>query len=237
MGYLFSSPIFLIGIAFMAIGWLVSRTLKSKFKKYSKMHLSTNLSGKEIAEKMLQSHGIFDVKIKSVSGKLTDHYNPSNKTVNLSPEVYDGRNAAAAAIAAHECGHAVQHATQYNMLQLRSALVPIQNASGKIINAIVMISIFGGYFLFNALPYNLVLYVIISAYSVITLFSLVTLPVEFDASNRALTWIRSNGIVNSTEYDSAKDALKWAAMTYVVAALGSLVTLMYYISILVGRRD
>lgn len=230
------SPIFIFGIIFMLIGIGISQMLKSKFKKYSKIPLSTNMSGKEIAEKMLQQNGIYDVKVESITGKLTDHYNPINKTVNLSPEVYEGRNAAAAAIAAHECGHAVQHATAYSMLKLRTALVPLQNASGKIINAIVMISIFGGYFLYHALPFNLILYVMIAAYSIITLFSFITLPVEFDASKRALVWIRSNGIVNSSEYDNAKDALKWAAMTYVVAALGSLATLVYYISLL-SRRN
>lgn len=233
---MFTSPAFIIGIVFMLIGLAVSQMLKSKFNKYAKIPLSTNLSGKEIAEKMLKQHGIYDVKVESVPGKLTDHYNPMNKTVNLSPEVYEGRNAAAAAIAAHECGHAVQHATAYSMLKLRSALVPLQNASGKIINIIVMVSIFGGYFLYNALPYDLILYVIIAAYAVITTFSLVTLPVEFDASKRALVWIRTNGIVNSSEYDNAKDALNWAASTYVVAAIGSLATLMYYVSLL-GRRD
>lgn len=233
---MFTSPAFIIGIVFMLIGLAVSQMLKSKFNKYSKIPLSTNLSGKEIAEKMLKQHGIYDVKVESVPGKLTDHYNPMNKTVNLSPEVYEGRNAAAAAIAAHECGHAVQHATAYSMLKLRSALVPLQNASGKIINIIVMVSIFGGYFLYNAIPFDIILYVIIAAYAVITTFSLVTLPVEFDASNRALVWIRTNGIVNSSEYDNAKDALKWAASTYVVAAIGSLATLMYYVSLL-GRRD
>ena len=233
---MFTSPAFIIGIVFMLIGLAVSQMLKSKFNKYSKIPLSTNLSGKEIAEKMLKQHGIYDVKVESVPGKLTDHYNPMNKTVNLSPEVYEGRNAAAAAIAAHECGHAVQHATAYSMLKLRSALVPLQNASGKIINIIVMVSIFGGYFLYNALPFDLILYVIIAAYAVITTFSLVTLPVEFDASKRALVWIRTNGIVNSSEYDNAKDALNWAASTYVVAAIGSLATLMYYVSLL-GRRD
>lgn len=233
---MFTSPAFIIGIVFMLIGLAVSQMLKSKFNKYSKIPLSTNLSGKEIAEKMLKQHGIYDVKVESVPGKLTDHYNPINKTVNLSPEVYEGRNAAAAAIAAHECGHAVQHATAYSMLKLRSALVPLQNASGKIINIIVMVSIFGGYFLYNALPFDLILYVIIAAYAVITTFSLVTLPVEFDASKRALVWIRTNGIVNSSEYDNAKDALNWAASTYVVAAMGSLATLMYYVSLL-GRRD
>lgn len=233
---MFTSPAFIIGIVFMLIGLAVSQMLKSKFNKYAKTPLSTNLSGKEIAEKMLKQHGIYDVKVESVPGKLTDHYNPLNKTVNLSPEVYEGRNAAAAAIAAHECGHAVQHATAYSMLKLRSALVPLQNASGKIINIIVMVSIFGGYFLYNALPFDLILYVIIAAYAVITTFSLVTLPVEFDASKRALAWIRTNGIVNSSEYDNAKDALNWAASTYVVAAIGSLATLMYYVSLL-GRRD
>lgn len=233
---MFTSPAFIIGIVFMLIGLAVSQMLKSKFKKYSKIPLSSNMSGKEIAEKMLKQHGIYDVKVESVEGKLTDHYNPMNKTVNLSPEVYEGRNAAAAAIAAHECGHAVQHATAYSMLKLRTALVPLQNASGKIINIIVMVSIFGGYFLYSALPFDMILYVIIAAYAVITTFSLVTLPVEFDASNRALIWIRTNGIVNSSEYDNAKDALKWAASTYVVAAIGSLATLMYYVSLL-GRRD
>lgn len=234
---MFTSPAFLIGIVFMLIGLAVSQMLKSKFNKYSKIPLSTNLSGKEVAEKMLRYYGINDVKIESVLGKLTDHYNPINKTVNLSPEVYEGRSSAAAAIAAHECGHAVQHATAYSMLKLRTALVPLQNASGKIINIIVMVSIFGGYFLFKALPFDLILYTIIAAYGVITTFSFVTLPVEFDASNRALVWMRSNGIVNSTEYDNAKDALKWAASTYVVAAIGSLATLMYYVSLLGGRRD
>ncbi len=232
-----TSPIFIIGIVFMLIGLAISQTLKSKFNKYSKMPLSSNLSGKEVAEKMLSDHNIGGVRVECVQGKLTDHYNPTSKTINLSPEVYEGKSAAAAAIAAHECGHAVQHATAYSMLQFRSALVPIQNASGKIINAIVMISIFGGYFLYIAFPMDLILYVIIGAYSVITLFSFITLPVEFDASNRALVWIKNNGIVNSGEYDNARDALKWAALTYVVAALGSLVTLLYYISLLAGRRD
>ena len=234
---MFFSPIIIIGIVFMLIGLAVSQTLKSKFNKYSKLPLSTNMSGKEVAEKMLIDHGIGGVRVECVQGKLTDHYDPTSKTVNLSKEVYDGRNAASVAIAAHECGHAVQHATAYSMLQLRSALVPIQNASGRIINIIVMISIFGGYFLFSAFPFDLILYIIIAAYGVITLFSFVTLPVEFDASNRALVWIKNNGVVNSSEYNNAKDALKWAALTYVVAAIGSLVTLMYYISLLAGRRD
>lgn len=230
-----TSPIFIIGIVFMLIGLAVGQMLKSKFKKYSKIPLSTNMSGREVAEKMLKYYGIFDVEVVSVQGQLTDHYNPVNKTVNLSPDVYEGRNSAAAAIAAHECGHAVQHATAYSMLKLRTALVPLQNASGKIINIIVMISIFGGYFLYSALPFDLILYIIIAAYAVITSFSFITLPVEFDASKRALVWIRTNGIVNSSEYDNAKDALNWAAATYVVAAIGSLATLLYYISMLNNR--
>lgn len=232
---MFLSPVFIIGIVFMLIGLLVSGVLKSKFKKYSQQTLTTNLTGSEVAEKMLKHYGIHDVKIESVEGKLTDHYNPTNKTVNLSKEVYHGTSAASAAIAAHECGHAVQHATSYSMLQFRTALVPLQNASAKIINIIIMVSIFGGYFLFSAFPMDLVLYLIIGVYSVFTLFSFVTLPVEFDASNRALVWIRNSGVVNSSEYDNAKDALKWAALTYVVAALGSLATLLYYVSILSGR--
>ena len=233
----FDPVLLVLVIGFGILGFLVSNRLKSVFAKYEKMPLSSGLTGAQVAQKMLTDNNIYDVTVESTPGKLTDHYNPANKTVNLSPEVYNGRNVSAAAVAAHECGHAVQHATAYSMLQLRSALVPLQNASGKIINAIVMISIFGGYFLYSALPFNLILYVIIAAYAVITLFSMVTLPVEFDASNRALVWIKQNGVVNSTEYNHARDALKWAAMTYVVAALGSLVMLVYYISLLAGNRD
>ncbi|MTI38322.1 zinc metallopeptidase, partial [Fulvivirga lutimaris] len=185
----------------------------------------------------LADHGIHDVEVICVPGKLTDHYNPANKTVNLSPEVYNGRNAAAAAVSSHECGHAVQHATAYSMLEFRSAMVPVQNASAKILNVIMMAMLFGGFFLFTAFPIKMVLLVIIGAYGVMTLFSFVTLPVEFDASKRALAWIDERGIVNSQEHDMAKDALKWAAMTYVVVALGSLVTLLYYVSIFLGGRD
>ena len=232
------SPIFFIGIVFMLISLLVSRRLKYKFKKYSKEQLQRNLSGKEIAEKMLADHMISDVSVLSTPGALSDHYNPTNKTVNLSTEVYNGRNAAAAAVAAHECGHAVQHAQAYAPLQLRSALVPLQNASGKIINIIVMASIFlGGFLYYSTFPMELVLYVIIGAYTVLTAFSLITLPVEFDASKRALAWMTNKGIVTDTEYKHSKDALKWAAMTYVIAALGSLVTLLYYVSMLTGRND
>ncbi len=229
--------IIVIAVFFMIISFAVSSRLKGKFRKYSKTPISSNMSGKEIAEKMLQDNGIYDVQVVSVPGKLTDHYNPTNKTVNLSPEVYSGRNAAAAAVSSHECGHAVQHAKAYSMLEFRSALVPVQAVSARIINFIFIASLFGGFFLFSAFPMDLVLMVIIGAYTVFTLFAFVTLPVEFDASKRALAWISSTGVVNSQEHEQAKDALNWAAMTYVVAAIGSLVTLLYYVSIFLGNRD
>lgn len=221
----------------MIISWAVGSRLKSKFKKYSQVGLQSNLSGREIAELMLRDNGIHDVSVMSVEGQLTDHYNPANKTVNLSPDVYHGRSAAAAAVASHECGHAVQHATAYSMLEFRSAMVPVQNVSAKVMNIVVMLMIFGGGFMYN-LGINNILLVIIAAQAVITLFSLVTLPVEFDASNRALAWIEKRNIVNATEHDMAKDALKWAAMTYVVAALGAVTTLLYYVMIFMGgSRD
>lgn len=229
--------IWVIIIFFMILSFAVSQRLKNKFKKYSQVPLNKNLSGGEIARLMLADHGIHNVQVTSVPGKLTDHYNPVNKTVNLSEEVFYGRNAAAAAVAAHECGHAVQHATAYSMLEFRSAMVPIQNASAKIINFVFMAMLFGGMFLFSSFPYNTVLLVIIGCYGVFTLFAFVTLPVEFDASKRALAWVQERNIVNTSEYGMAKDALKWAAMTYVVAAVGSLVTLLYYISIFLGNRD
>jgi Zn-dependent membrane protease YugP len=236
MNLIFNTPIFLIGIVFMIIGMIISGILKSKFQRYSQIPLSSNYSGKEIAEKMLRDNNISDVRVVSVEGRMTDHYNPADKTINLSTDVYEGRNAAAAAIAAHETGHAVQHATAYSMLQLRTAMVPIQNASAKIINFIVIASIFGGAFLFRAFPMNTMLYLIIGVYGVMTLFTFVTLPVEFDASRRALVWIKSQGVTSSEEYARSKDALTWAALTYVVAALGSLATLLYYISML-NRRN
>ena len=229
--------VIIIGIITFIVSLIVQGRLKSKFKKYAKIPLASGLSGKEIAELMLKDNNIYDVQVMSVEGQLTDHYNPMNKTVNLSPDVYSGRSAAAAAIAAHECGHAVQHATAYSMLQLRSSLVPLQNASAKILNIIVIVSIFGGAFLFSTFPYEAVLLMVIGLYGVLTLFSLVTLPVEFDASNRALTWISERRIFEREEHTMAKDALWWAAMTYVVAALGSLATLLYYISLLLGSRD
>lgn len=229
--------IIVIAIFFMIVSFAISSRLKSKFKKYSQIPLSSNLSGREVAERMLADNRIYDVAVVCQEGALTDHYNPVKRTVNLSEPVYYGRSAAAAAVAAHECGHAVQHATAYSFLEMRSALVPLQNASAKILNFIVLASIFGGFFLFSVFPYDLVLLMIIGVYSVLTLFSFITLPVEFDASKRALQWISARGITNSQEHYMAKDALKWAALTYVVAAVGSLVTLLYYVSIFLGNRD
>jgi hypothetical protein len=229
--------IIIIAVLMMIISFGVSARLRNKFKKYSRIGLKSGLSGAEIAELMLRDHGIHDVRVISVQGNLTDHYNPSNKTVNLSEEVYYGRSAAAAAVAAHECGHAVQHATGYAALELRSALVPIQNVSGRILNFVVLASIFGGAFLFASFPIDLVLLIIIGCYFVLTLFTFVTLPVEFNASSRALAWVNNRNIVDSSEHDMAKDALKWAAMTYVVAAVGALVSLLYYIMIFLGSRD
>lgn len=227
--------IILIVVVFAALGFIVSRKLKSKFKKYSQTSLKANLSGKEIAELMLADNNIHDVKVLSVEGQLTDHYNPMNRTVNLSPDVYYGRNAAAAAVSSHECGHAIQHATSYTWLNLRSAMVPVQNASGKILNIVLIASLLGGFML--NLPYELIGYIVVGSYGVMTLFTLVTLPVEFDASNRALAWIKTRNVVTQDEYAMSKDALKWAAMTYVVAALAALATLAYYIFIFFGNRD
>jgi uncharacterized protein len=229
--------ILVIGVIFMVISLAVSSRLKSKFRKYSETPLSSNLSGKEVAELMLRDNRIYDVAVTCQPGELTDHYNPVNRTVNLSEAVYHGRNAAAAAVAAHECGHAVQHATAYGMLEFRNTLVPLQNVSARILNFIVLASIFGGFFFFSVFPYDMVLLAIIGTYVVITTFSLVTLPVEFDASRRALVWINARGITQRHEQDMAKDALKWAAMTYVVAAIGSLVTLFYYITLFLGSRE
>jgi len=229
--------IWIIFIVFAIASFAVSNTLKRKFKKYSQIPLASGMSGKEVAEKMLRDNGIYDVSVVHIGGSLTDHYNPSTKTVNLSEAVFMGRSAASAAIAAHECGHAVQHATAYNMLTLRTTLVPLQNASGKIMNIIFFAMLFGGMFLTSAFPMQLVLLVVIGVNFVFTLFAFVTLPVEFDASKRALQWIEANNVVTSQEYAMSKDALKWAAMTYVVAALGALTTLLYYVIIFLGGRD
>jgi uncharacterized protein len=225
----------IIGIVFMIIGMIVNSRLKSKFQKYSQVSLARDLTGADVARLMLTDNGIPDVQVTCVQGELTDHYNPANKTVNLSEAVFYGRNAAATAVAAHECGHAVQHAKAYGMLQLRSTLVPIQNVSGKILNFIMLAMIFGGAFLNMMWP--TVLLVIIVCYGMFALFALVTLPVEFDASKRALAWVEARGIVNRQEHDMAKDALKWAAMTYVVAAIGAVTTLVYYVMMFLGSRE
>ena len=218
----------------MLIGWMVSSRLKSKFKEYSQIHLTKDLTGAEIARLMLADHGINDVKVICVEGQLTDHYNPADKTVNLSQEVYHGRNASATAVASHECGHAVQHAKAYSMLQLRSALVPVQNISASVMNFIMMAMIFGSVFAQGILPMKTAILVIIVCYAVFALFALITLPVEFDASNRALAWVKTRNIVTPNEYDMAQDALKWAAMTYVVAAIGAVTTLVYYVMMYLG---
>ena len=222
---------FLLIIVFIITGLVVQQRLKSKFKKYSKEALSNGLSGAEIAEKMLNDHGIHDVRIESVAGKLTDHYNPANKTVNLSPEVYGGRSVSAAAVAAHEVGHAVQHATGYKWLEMRSQLVPVAQLSGKIMN-IVLWSMILGMSILKIFEMNTVIWVLIAAQAVITVVSVVTLPVEYDASNRALIWLTTSGTVTTSEHDKAKDALTWAARTYLVAALASLTQLAYYFSLL-----
>jgi uncharacterized protein len=224
-----------ISMIFMLLGILVQFRLKGKFAEYQKVPTSTGLSGKEIAEKMLRDNGIYDVEVISVPGILSDHYDPAKKTVNLSADVYEGRNVSAAAVAAHECGHAVQHATAYSMLMLRSRLVPITQISTNLSQWIILAGLgvmgFGG-------GNQTILLIGIVLFAVSTLFTLVTLPVEFDASARALNWLESAHITTTTELTKAKDALKWAALTYVVAALSSVAMLVYYIMIYSGRsRD
>jgi uncharacterized protein len=224
--------ILIVSLIFLGISFLVSMVLKSKFTKYSKVPLSNGLSGREIAEKMLRENGIYDVKVTTANGFLSDHYNPANKTVNLSPEVYEGRTVAAAAVAAHECGHAVQHATAYRPLTLRSKLVPAVQVSSNLVNIILLIGV-----IMAASGNPTVLLIGIIMMSLTVLFTLITLPVEFDASNRALAWLNQTNVTNSQEYPMAKDALKWAATTYVVAALAAVVTLIQYIMIFLGSRD
>lgn len=221
----------IIGIS-MLLSWIVSSRLKSKFEHYSKVHLRNGLSGKEIAEKMLKDNGINDVQVVSVPGQLTDHYNPETKTVNLSEAVYMQRNAVAAAVAAHECGHAVQHAVGYSMLQLRSKMVPIVNISSNLLQFVLM----GGIVLMAMSGNKIVLAIGVVLFAITTLFAFITLPVEYDASNRALKWLETTGTVSREEYAGAEDSLKWAARTYVVAALGSLAQLMYFASLLMGSR-
>ena len=223
--------IYLISIVFMLIGWLVSMQLKRKFKEYSLTPISSGMSGQQIAERMLRDNNIHDVKVISVEGRLTDHYNPLDKTVNLSHDVFYGRNAAAAAVSAHECGHAVQHARAYSMLQLRSALVPVVSFASQWVTWVLL----AGILLINTFPSLLLIG--ITLFAATTAFSFITLPVEFDASKRALVWLESANITTSQEHTQSKDALWWAAMTYVVAALAALATLMYYVMIYMGRRD
>ena len=222
---------------FMLIGWIVSSRLKGKFKRYSEVQLSRDLTGAEVARLMLTDNGIHDVQVISVEGQLTDHYNPATKTVNLSAAVYNGRNAAATAVAAHECGHAVQHAKAYSFLELRSAMVPIQNISAQVINFVFIAMMFGSFAVRGLFSMNTALLVIIGCYAVFALFALITLPVELDASKRALAWIEKRNIVTPQEHDMAKDALNTAAMTYVVAAIGAITMLLYYVMIFLGRRD
>lgn len=214
----------------MLFSWLVSRQLKKKFELYSKLQLNNGMSGAEIAEKMLADHGIRDVTVISTPGRLTDHYNPTDKTVNLSEAVYNQRNAAAAAVAAHECGHAVQHATAYSWLELRSQLVPVVNIASNYVQWILI----GGILMMKTFPSLLLIGIVIFAAT--TLFSIVTLPVEYDASNRALAWLENKNMLTREEQAGAKDALKWAARTYVVAAIGSIATLLYYVMIYMNRR-
>jgi hypothetical protein len=220
--------------AIMLASWAVSSRLKSKFEHYSKMQLQNGMSGAEIAEKMLADNGIRDVRVISVAGQLTDHYNPVDKTVNLSEAVYNQRNAASAAVAAHECGHAVQHVVGYQWLTMRSKLVPFVNVASSYMQWILI----GGILLLNSFPQLLLFGIVLFAAT--TIFSIVTLPVEYDASHRALAWLENKRMLTPQEHDGAKDALKWAARTYVVAALGSIATLLYYVSIYMGggsRRD
>jgi uncharacterized protein len=224
--------IWLIFIVFMILSWIVSSVLKSKFSKYSKIPVDNGMSGKDIAEKMLRDNGIYDVKVQSVQGQLTDHYNPENKTINLSQVVYNSRSIASAAVAAHETGHAVQHATAYAWLGFRSKLVPPVSFASKWVQWILLI----GILVVNTFPALLLAGIVL--FGLTTLFSFITLPVEINASQRALAWLSNSGITSSMTHDKAQDALKWAAYTYVVAALGSLATLLYYIMIFTGgRRD
>jgi Zn-dependent membrane protease YugP len=228
-----TSEIFMVSLLFLGISFIVSAILKSKFNKYSKVGLSNGMTGREIAEKMLRENGIYDVKVTSVEGSLTDHYNPANKTVNLSPEVYNGQSVSAAAVAAHECGHAVQHATSYGPLVFRSKMVPVVQVSSMLVNWVLL----AGLIVMATTNNTTVLLIGIIAMSIVVLFTLVTLPVEFDASKRALAWLTHTNVTNQQEYPMAKDALKWAATTYVVAALAAVVQLVQYIMLYLGRRD
>jgi hypothetical protein len=222
--------IWLIFIFFMILSWIVSAVLKSKFRKYSNIPLDNGMSGREVSEKMLRDNGIFDVKVQSVQGMLTDHYDPQNKTINLSEEVFKSRSIAAAAVAAHETGHAVQHANAYAWLGMRSKLVPPVTVASRYVQWVLLL----GILLVKTFPALLLAGIVL--FGLTTLFSFITLPVEINASQRALVWLSSSGITSEANHDKAQDALKWAAFTYVVAALGSLATLLYYIMIFTGGR-
>lgn len=221
----------IIFIGFALLSWIISRNLKNKFEKYAKIPLPNGMTGKDVAEKMLHDNGIYDVKVISTPGHLTDHYNPANQTVNLSESVYYSNSIAAAAVAAHECGHAVQHATAYGPLKMRSALVPVVSFASQWVQWVIL----GGIILLNSFPQLLLIGIVL--FAVTTLFSFVTLPVEINASQRALAWLSNAGITNVETHDKAEDALKSAAYTYVVAALGSLATLMYYVMMYMGGRS
>lgn len=223
--------ILFVSLIFIGISIVVSMILKSRFNAFSKIPLAARLTGKEIAEKMLRENGIYDVKVVSVDGFLSDHYNPLNKTINLSPEVYNNYSVAAAAVAAHETGHAIQHATAYTWLSLRSKLVPAVQFSSTLVNWVLLIGV-----VMAASGNTTLLLVGIALFSLTVLFTLITLPVEFDASRRALAWLNRTNVINDQEYPKAKSALTWAAMTYVVAALAAVVTLMQYILIYLGGR-
>ncbi len=223
--------IMIVSLIFVGISFLVSSTLKGKFQKYSQVPLRNGMTGRQIAEAMLRENGIFDVQVVSVPGYLSDHYDPAKKTVNLSPEVFDGNSIAAAAVAAHECGHAVQHATAYQWLTMRSKLVPVVQFSSNIVQWVLL----AGILLVNSFPMLLLGGIILFAAT--TLFAFITLPVEFDASRRALAWLNASNITPGQQQEQAKDALKWAAMTYVVAAIASLVILIQYVLIFLGGRN
>ena len=224
--------IMLVSLIFLGISMLVSLIMKNKFSSYSKIPLINKMTGKDIAEKMLRENGIYDVKVVSHEGFLSDHYNPLNKTVNLSPDVFNGSSISSAAVAAHECGHAVQHAAAYSWLMMRSRLVPIVQFSSTLVNWILFIGV-----IMATRGNSTVLLVGIILMAVTVVFTLITLPVEFDASRRALAWLDQTNVTNSEEYPKAKNALKWAAMTYVVAALAAVVTLLQYILLYLGRRS
>jgi Zn-dependent membrane protease YugP len=229
--FLHNGAYWIIFIVFMILSWLVSARLKSKFRAYSKVPLAGGMTGRDVAEKMLRDNGVTDVTVHSVPGELTDHYNPLKKTINLSREVYNGNSVAAAAVAAHETGHALQHAREYAWLGLRSKLAPVVSFSSNWIQWVLL----AGLVLLNSRPEILLIGIVL--FAITTLFSVITLPVEINASKRALVWLADAGITYSGTHDKAEDALRWAAYTYVIAALGSIATLIYYIMLFMGARD